>query len=180
MKRVVTLLCSLGYLLPAFAAAPSPYAGEQSRDIKALSAEEVTAIAAGKGMGLAKAAELNGYPGPSHVLELSNELKLSDVQKRQTEDLFAAMQRRAIELGDALLAEERRLDRAFADKTITLESLAARMSRIGELQAQLRVTHLEAHLQQVSILAPEQVAAYVRLRGYGSHAAVPTTRSHHH
>jgi hypothetical protein len=33
-------------------------------------------------MGMAKAAELNGYPGPRHVLDLSPELHLTDAQTK--------------------------------------------------------------------------------------------------
>jgi hypothetical protein len=49
----------------------SPYAGSHTRDIKALSAQEAADLRAGRGMGLALATELNGYPGPLHVLELA-------------------------------------------------------------------------------------------------------------
>ena len=41
----------------------------------------VADLKAGRGMGLALAAELNGYPGPSHVLELADKLKLSAEDK---------------------------------------------------------------------------------------------------
>ncbi len=34
----------------------------------------------GEGMGIVKYAELNGYPGPKHVLELVNELRLTEEQ----------------------------------------------------------------------------------------------------
>ena len=44
--------------------AQSPYAGQESREIKSLSPAEVDGYLAGAGMGFAKAAELNGYPGP--------------------------------------------------------------------------------------------------------------------
>ena len=47
-----------------------PYAGMQARAIKALSAEQIADLKAGRGLSLALAAELNGYPGPRHVLEL--------------------------------------------------------------------------------------------------------------
>ena len=47
-----------------------PYAGMQQRALKALSEDQIADLRAGKGMGLALAAELNGYPGPIHVLEL--------------------------------------------------------------------------------------------------------------
>jgi hypothetical protein len=45
----------------------SPYAGEQGRAIKALSQKEVSDLLDGAGMGYAKAAELNRYPGPMHT-----------------------------------------------------------------------------------------------------------------
>jgi len=47
-----------------------PYAGMQTRSIKALSDQQIADLKAGRGMGLALPAELNGYPGPIHVLEL--------------------------------------------------------------------------------------------------------------
>jgi hypothetical protein len=48
-----------------------PYSGMQSRSNKSLSDLQVADLQSGRGMGLALAAELNGYPGPSHVLELA-------------------------------------------------------------------------------------------------------------
>jgi hypothetical protein len=173
MKRIVVILYCAGAVFPSLAAAPnlSSYAGQESREIKALSPEEVNGISAGKGMGLAKTAELNGYPGPAHVLELSSELKLSEQQRRQTEVLFRSMQRDAVDVGNALLAEERTLDQAFAVRTITPQSLQTTLARIGQLQSRLRVVHLEAHLEQDRILTPQQNAEYARLRGYDAQGA---------
>jgi len=152
----------------------SPYAGQEGRDIKALSTQDRESLLAGKGMGYAKAAELNGYPGPLHVLALERELGLSDVQRRDTQALFTAMESKAIALGQQVIEEERRLDRLFAERAATRESVAATLERIGALQAKLRGVHLEAHLEQVRILSPEQVARYVQARGYAGHAG------HHH
>jgi Spy/CpxP family protein refolding chaperone len=146
----------------------TPYAGQESREIKALSADEIRDLLAGKGMGLAKAAELNGYPGPLHVLENRTALKLSDQQARQTQALFASMQAKARGLGKSLVEEERRLDRMFGDRTISHEALVATLARIGALQADLRAAHLEAHLAQRQILTADQNAAYIKLRGYDS------------
>jgi Spy/CpxP family protein refolding chaperone len=148
----------------------SPYAGQEARDIKALSAEERDSLLSGKGMGLAKAAELNGYPGPAHVLALAGELGLTEAQRRDTQALFAAMESRAIAVGKELVEEERRLDRLFADRAATGDNVSASLGRIGELQARLRGVHLEAHLEQARILSAEQVAQYVRVRGYSAHA----------
>src|SRR5438046_1193857 len=88
-------------------AATSSYAGEERREIKSLSPQEVDDYLAGKGMGLAKAAELNGYPGPAHVLELADELNLTAEQRRKTQALFKDMQEKAIAAGKALIEEER-------------------------------------------------------------------------
>ena len=156
-------------VLAGCASAPSPYVAEQGRDIKALSADETASLLAGKGMGFAKAAELNGYPGPAHVLELAQGLQLTDKQRADTQSLFNAMQAKAMALGRELVDEERRLDRLFASKAADPASVGASLARIGELQAKVRASHLDAHLAQVRILTPEQTARYVELRGYSEH-----------
>ncbi len=84
-------------------AASGGYQGQETREIKALSADEVNAYLQGKGMGLAKAAELNGYPGPAHVLELATDLGLTAEQRSRTEALFASMSKEAIALGTELI-----------------------------------------------------------------------------
>ena len=157
----------------------SPYVAQGSLSIKSLSPEEVDAYLSGKGVGLAKAAELNGYAGPKHVLELASQLGLSPEQRAQTEALFASMLSKATPLGQALVEEERKLDQLFATRAVTPELLATALGEIGSLQAGVRGAHLEAHLAQVKILTPEQNARYARLRGYGSsgeHTGHPDAR----
>jgi Spy/CpxP family protein refolding chaperone len=168
---VVTAVSSL---IAANVLAASPYAGEEGREIKALSAADVDAYLTGQGMGFAKAAELNGYAGPKHVLELASELELTAEQRTRTQALFASMQTKAVALGRQLVDEERTLDRLFASTSITQDSLQESVARIGELQADVRAAHLEAHLEQAKILTQEQRAHYLRLRGYhasGAHHA---------
>lgn len=169
------LLAGLGGL--AAASAPSPYAGFAGRQIKALSAEETADLRAGRGMGLALAAELNGWPGPLHVLELADALGLDAAQRAATVRLRAAMSAEAQRLGAELLAEEAALDAAFADRTIAPAALEARLARIGALQGALRGVHLRTHLDQAALLTPAQVAQYNRLRGYGS-ASAPAPAGH--
>jgi hypothetical protein len=171
-------------VLALFAAAsgaqgPAPYAGQQSRAIKALAPEEIRDYEGGKGMGFAKAAELNGYPGPAHVLELAAKLELSAEQRERTEALFRRMEADAIAQGRRLVEEERELDRAFAERSVTPASLAEATRRLGELQARLRQVHLEAHLEQVALLTPPQVRRYVELRGYGASAGAKPHAGHH-
>jgi Spy/CpxP family protein refolding chaperone len=150
----------------AHATTPSPYAGQQAREIKALSSAEQADLLAGKGMGLAKAAELNGYPGPAHVLELAADLELTAEQRSRTQAVWQAMDARARALGQQVVDAERELDALFASNEVTRERLASQVERIGALQAQLRAAHLEAHLEQVRILTPEQTRRYAALRGY--------------
>lgn len=183
MKHVLLAgACAISVVALSHAAAParSAYAGQESRAIKSLSPEDVSSLLSGKGMGLAKAAELNGYPGPAHVLELAAELGLTEQQRKLTEALFASTRSKAISLGTALVEEERKLDRLFADKAVTPGLLSAELSRIGALQAQLRDAHLEAHVAQVRILTPEQTAQYLQLRGYGPGQERSEQHTHHH
>ncbi len=90
----------------SFAQSPQPYAGMQARPLKALSSEELADLKAGRGMGLALAGELNGYPGPKHVLELARELILTEAQRARTQELFDAMKAEAVPLGQQLIAAE--------------------------------------------------------------------------
>jgi Spy/CpxP family protein refolding chaperone len=171
MHRIVNavLIFILGAAAAAFAAgpAPSPYAGEQRREIKALSGKDVQDLLAGRGMGLATAAELNRYPGPAHVLELADRLGLTAEQKARTKAVFDAMDARARALGKALVEREAELDRQFASREVTRATLESSLAEIARLQGELRGVHLEAHLAQTDILTREQVGAYVALRGYG-------------
>ena len=180
MKRTVLFVLSMPFLfaLPGSAAESSPYAGEEAREIKALSESEIADLLAGRGMGHAKAAELNGYPGPKHVLELADELHLSAGQREQTQTVFSRMEASARELGAKLVGAERELDSMFVEGTVTADSMAVALSRIGALQAELRGVHLQAHLEQARILKQGQVARYMELRGYGNGAH--GEHAHHH
>src|ERR1035438_8797706 len=111
-------------ILISFAAfAQTPYAGMQTRPIKALSEQQVADLQAGRGMGLALPAELNGYPGPAHVLELADKLDLSADQRASVQQLFNSMKQEALPLGAKLIAQETELDGQFAGHTISPESL---------------------------------------------------------
>src|SRR3979409_1824036 len=93
-------------LAVASAIAQTPYGGLEARSIKALSDQQIADLRAGRGMGLALAAELNGHPGPMHVLELADSLALSDQQRARMQELFAAMKAEAVPLGEKLITQE--------------------------------------------------------------------------
>jgi hypothetical protein len=145
---------------------PSPYVGMQGRAVKALSDEQIADLRAGRGMGLALAAELNGYPGPMHVLELADRLDLSGEQRRAVRQLFDAMKAEAIAVGEKLIDGETALDRAFKDGSISPERLAELSSNIGKVQGELRAVHLKYHLTTAELLSPDQIRRYSHLRGY--------------
>ena len=128
-------------------------------------------------MGLAKAAEFNGYPGPAHVLEHAQALGLSNAQRSASEALMLKHKAAAREIGKELVAAERGLDAAFADKTIDAARLAGLTREIGLKQAKLREEHLLTHLEQTALLTPEQVSRYAQLRGY---AVAPGSQPKHH
>src|SRR5215813_3350073 len=128
---IVLLICVVsGPVL----AADMPYAGQEVRTIKALSDDDIAALSNGEGMGMAKAAELNGYPGPKHVLDLAQQLQLTDAQRHDVQAIFDRMSAAAKPLGAELIAEEQALDQLFANGAITLDRLAAATARIAELQ----------------------------------------------
>ena len=154
-----------------------PYAGQQARPLKALSDDDVTALRNGEGMGMAKAAELNGYPGPKHVVDLARQLQLTDGQRRGVQAIFDRMSAAAKPLGAKLIAQEQALDQLFANGDITPDRLAAATAAIAELQGRLRAVHLSAHVETRALLNPDQIARYKQLRGYG---ASPGPEHHHH
>lgn len=163
----------------AYAQHHTPYAQMKDRAIKSLSEQQVADLKAGRGMGLALPAEMNGYPGPMHVLELADTIQLSTDQRQRTKDLFASMKGEAVPLGEKLIASEAVLESLFASRAITPASLTQATQDIARLQGQLRETHLKYHLAMVELLTPEQVTRYRELRGYLP-AAGSQAQPHHH
>ena len=144
----------------------SPYAGQEPSGIAALSARELSDLREGAGMGLARAAELNHYPGPRHVLELAAELALTDEQRAGIESIHSGMLERAKSLGAQIIEKESELDRRFAHRHLDDETLHRILLELGRLEAELRFVHLSAHLTTTALLTEEQIRSYDRARGY--------------
>lgn len=169
-------------LVPAGAALAQhaqPYAGQESRTIKALSDKETADLLAGRGMGLAKAAELNSFPGPLHALDLRDALALDAAQVAALEDQKRRMAEAAMALGQRLVSAERELDRLFAERRIDAATLQAKAEEIGRLQGRLRAVHLATHLETRAVLSEAQVARYDELRGYTGAAPAQQHRHKH-
>src|SRR5215813_11651285 len=90
-----TLFCCVLAVLswPAGVQSQLPYAGQEFREIKTLSPQEISDYLSAKGMGLAKAAELNGYPGPAHVLKLATQFLLTATQRARPKNLLRECRR---------------------------------------------------------------------------------------
>lgn len=171
MRTVLALALILGTAAPLAAQQhqhqpPQPYAGQQARAIKSLSEAEIRGFLNGEGMGFAKVAELNHYPGPRHVLDLADQLALTPEQRAKTQALFESMRTRAIELGERLVEQEAELDRRFAETRIDDDGLRRALHEIALTRAELRAAHLRAHLAMRELLTEHQIAEYDRLRGY--------------
>lgn len=167
MKISIVILCLSLTATGPVAAADKPYAGLQDREIKALSSQQIDDLRAGRGMGMALAAELNNYPGPRHVLDLADSLNLSADQHSRVSRLFGEMAVRARALGGQILAAEGRLDRLFAEKRVDDGVLRTQTDLIARLNGDLRYVHLQYHLTVRALLSDMQVARYAELRGYG-------------
>lgn len=167
--RLIAL--TAGVVLSGVAAASetnhrSAYAGQETRTIKSLSAEDIAELRRGGGWGLAKAAELNGMPGPAHLLEMKDEIALDEAQVAAIEAIYGGMKAAAIAEGEKLIALEAALDRQFRNGTITDGALRSSLDEIAATQNALRYIHLSTHLKTPAILSHDQIAQYNALRGY--------------
>ncbi len=158
----------------------SPYAGQEKREIKSLSRGKIQEYLSGKGMGLAKAGELNHYPGPKHVLDLAGELHLSKKQFSKTKEIYERMHEQAVRLGKIIVDREKIVDSLFAEQKIDEIQLQSLISEIAGAQGELRFTHLKAHLEMKKVLTPEQIDKYDELRGYKSSGGKDSHRHHQH
>jgi len=170
MNKSYPALVLAFFLAAALFAAESPaagrHAGGEAGAIAGLSAADVAELLAGGGWGLARPAELNGYPGPRHVLDLAGELGLDDKQRAAVAAVFARMNGEARRVGAAYIEAERALDHAFQSGAVDGDVLAKRLGEAGRLRDRLRQIHLAAHLETAPILTPEQRHLYQRLRGH--------------
>ncbi len=144
-----------------------PYAGQDQRGIKSLSADEVKQYTSGAGMGYAKPAEPNRYPGPMHVLELADKLELTQQQLGQVQALMDAHKAEARAIGAKFVESERALEVLFREGRVVEGALAAAVKAAAALQGEYRLTHLETHRRLRAVLTDTQVTRYDALRGYG-------------
>jgi len=177
MKKNVPFMAFLALTSAAMASAQphemSPYAGNQNRQIASLSDEDIAAIRRGAGWGFALPAEVNGVPGPRHVLDLVEPLRLTNDQIAQITAVFEAMERSAIRAGEQFIAAEQALNDAFKSSGLDQAELTRLVEQAGQARARLRLVHLSAHLETLPLLTEEQVEIYAQRRGYAGEGGAP-------
>lgn len=171
MLRTLSLIAGMALASAATASDghshSKPYAGQENRQISTLSEADIAALEAGQGWGLALPAELNGYPGPLHLLELVEEIELTAEQIAEVESVFKAMRTEAMTLGRQYLEAERAVDRLFKAGDADRDTLQAALQVSSDLRMALRQVHLNAHLAVTPLLTQHQRHTYAMLRGYG-------------
>ena len=155
-----------------------PYKGFETRNISSLSKADIDALQSGAGWGLALPAELNGYPGPAHVLELADELGLSDQQRNDVQSIYDAMKVDAVAKGVTLIEAERQLDHGFKTGGLTPLLLFDLITAAESARADLRFIHLSRHLAIIDMLSDQQISQYSELRGYSSNPCQSVPEGH--
>jgi Spy/CpxP family protein refolding chaperone len=120
-------------------------------------------VGSGRGFGLAFAADQNGYPGPMHILELKNQLKLTPDQEAKARELQAAVMAEQPK-STQLLEAERKLERLFADRAANEAAVQAAVAEVERARAEVRLVHLLAHLRTRDLLTEEQRRIYHEAR----------------
>lgn len=183
MKMIMTVLLGAVFVnsygvANAESAKPSKYAGQEKRQIKSLSEADIAELRRGGGWGLAKVAELNGLPGPAHLLELKDQIPLTAPQIVAISKIYKSMKAKAVAQGEMLIVLERRLDRHAKDKTITDETLRALVAKIAVARGELRYIHLSTHMKTPVILSAEQIEKYNALHGYAANPCAKIPAGH--
>ena len=153
----------------------APHHNTSGPEIPGLGAGEVAELLEGHGMNQARVAEIQGYPGPRHVLDAwdAGTLPLSSEQVTRVQEIARTMASEARRVGGLVLDTERELALAFRDGGIDAMNLRGRVERIAALRGELRVVHLRAHLETRAVLDPAQIARYAELRGYALDGGTP-------
>ena len=144
----------------------SSHGSSRGAAVATLTDEEVGALRQGEGMGLARAAELNHFPGPKHLLELVSELDLSGDQVRRIQAIHDSMKSRAVSKGEDIIMAENRLADLFASGEPSAREVRRMTGHLGAMRGQLQAIHLLAHIEATRELSAGQIRQYDRLRGH--------------
>jgi Spy/CpxP family protein refolding chaperone len=162
---VVTLAAAAGAQHAGHGAASGHAPGVEGHRFAQGCAEEFDrGVAAGRGFGMAFAADQNGYPGPMHVLELRERLGLTPEQVTKAEALMRGMLDDARPRSARLLEAEARLRRLFADAVADEATVRAAAIEVERARSEVRFVHLLTHLRMRDLLTEPQRRLYHEAR----------------
>jgi Spy/CpxP family protein refolding chaperone len=121
-------------------------------------------IGMGHGFGMAFVADQQGYPGPRHILELKDHLKLTPEQEARVQALVTAMYAESRPKGTRLLDAEAKLRRVFASGKADDAVVRAAVTEVEHARTELRLVHLMTHLRTREVLTDEQRRLYHETR----------------
>jgi Spy/CpxP family protein refolding chaperone len=121
-------------------------------------------IASGRGFGMAFVADQNGYPGPLHVLELKERLKLTAEQEAKARALLTAMFAESQPKSQRLLDAEAKLRHLFASGQADEAALRVAVAEVERARSEVRLVHLMFHLRTREVLTDEQRRLYHEAR----------------
>jgi len=167
--RYVMLGVVVGIAITTAAAASAQHghggAGAEGHQMaQACATEFEKVVGEGRGFGLAFAADQNGYPGPMHVLELRDRLKLTADQEAKARDLMHAMFAESRPKSVRLLEAEARLRRLFAERVADDAAVRAAVAEVERARSEVRLVHLLAHLKTRDLLSEDQRRLYHEAR----------------
>jgi Spy/CpxP family protein refolding chaperone len=134
------------------------------RSAQACLTEFEKVVGEGRGFGMAFAADQNGYPGPMHVLELKDRLRLSSDQEARVQELMTAMYGESRLKSARLLDAEAALRRLFADGAADEATVRAAVQAVEQARRDVRLVHLLTHLRTRDLLTEEQRRIYHEAR----------------
>jgi Spy/CpxP family protein refolding chaperone len=137
------------------------------RTAEACETEFDKVVGEGRGFGMAFAADQNGYPGPLHVLELKDRLKLTAEQEAAMQRLMHTMFSESKPKSARLLAAEAKLRRLFAERAADPAAVRAAVDEVERARSEVRLVHLLTHLKTRDLLTEDQRRTYHEARWGG-------------
>jgi Spy/CpxP family protein refolding chaperone len=132
----------------------------------------------GEGAGAALYADINGYPSPKHVIDMADELNLSEQQLKDVQSIFDDMAESARAKGEEIIAREQEYHTMFKAGKATEAGARKLAVEIGRLRGELRAVHMIAHIQTKDVLTNDQIARYTKARLKARAAADKHSGSH--
>ncbi|MDB5120462.1 MAG: hypothetical protein JWN56_1680 [Sphingobacteriales bacterium] len=112
---------------------------------------------------MVKVAEVNNYPDPCRVIEISTHLKLTPAQLSKLTTIKSSLEFKAKEMDGFINQQEKKLNDLFASGKAEEGSIIYYTNKLGLYEGELRNAYLQAHLKTRYVLTPAQLKKYNQL-----------------